>query len=274
MNKILVATDFSTAAVNALEHACLIAKKAGFEITVLHVKNSHTKDLLSKVGKEPDELEIYMQELCDDASQKSGVACTPLIKEGSIFNDINAVTVDPDYKLLLIGTHGSKGLRQALFGADLLKIAKKSPVPVLATPDNAKVQHEYEKIVFPYGGHREFDNKIKAAGFIAKHFDAEIQLYTIERDNVELSKVTRQNIQKAQEHFDQNDIKHVSVHENMNDFSIGFANQTLEYTKRVGAQIISVMSTSSDEYSFISTVDKENLINNQDGISILLTGDY
>jgi hypothetical protein len=60
----------------------------------------------------------------------------------------------------------------------------------------------------------------------------------------------------------------------MTEFSVGYSKQTMHFAQKEDATLIAVMSTASDDFSFLSTVDKENLINNELGLSILLTSDY
>ena len=82
------------------------------------------------------------------------------------------------------------------------------------------------------------------------------------------------NVTDAMKHFESEGIEAELVQESVEGYSVGFASQTLDFAKREKAAIISVMSTPSKELSVISASDKEVLINNEDGISILLTGDY
>lgn len=273
MNKILVATDFTPAAKNALDFACMLAQKSEDVITLFHVENSYTKSLLQDAGKKESDLDSYLGELSQFASEEFDVVCEYKTRKGSIFSDITDLAGNGDYKLIVMGTHGTKGIRQSIFGADILKIARKAPVPVIALPDKSNLNDFFDKIVFPYGGHRDFQNKTKAAAMIAELFNSEIHIYSVDREGMTISKETRENISKAQEYFDSRGVKYSNVHEKMEDFSIGFAHQTMQYALKIGAKIIAVMATSSREFSFISDVDKEALINNQEGLAILLTSD-
>lgn len=273
MNKILVATDFTPAAKNALDLACMIAQLSDDSVTLFHVINSHTKSLLGDAGKEMDELDSYMDDLGRFASEEFDVDCHFKTREGSIFSDINELASSPEYRMIVMGTHGVKGIRQSLFGADILKIARTAPVPVLAVPDKALLNNFFEKIVFPYGGHTNFDKKVKAAAFIADLFGSEIHLFSVDREGMPISKETRKNIEQAKEYFTSKGISHQMVNEKMEDFSIGFSHQTMSYAKKIGAKMISVMSTTSEEFAFISDVDKEALIDNQEGLAIMLTAE-
>jgi nucleotide-binding universal stress UspA family protein len=274
MKRILVPIDFSAASESAIQTSVILAKRGGYGITLLHIKNSHTKELLSDAGQSEDQLQSFIAQKSEQVQFQHEIECKSKIIEGSIFDDINAEAENPDYFLIVIGSRGSRGIRQALFGADLLKIAKSSPVPVLAVPEGGMIENVENKIVFPYGGHVNFEKKTRATALIADVLDAEVKLYSVNKGINTISQQAKENAFSALEYFKDQGIKAELVEETMEGFSIGFASQTLDYAKEIGAGIISVMSTSSKELSVISASDKEALINNQDGISILLTSDY
>jgi len=273
MAKILVPTDFSPAAENALELACQMAAVGNQEIVLFHVQSSHTEKLLAKKGKAKSELEKYMQELCDEARNKHAVSTSMKINEGSLISTITEAASEHDIEWLVMGTHGTRGIRQALFGADALKIAEKSPVPVLTVPDVADVSKGIKRILFPFGGHENFDNKVDAVSSLAQHFDAEVEFFSIDRPAADISRPILDEIKSAQERYSSEGIVNTRTVEEVKSFSVGFAKQTIEHAENTGANVIAVMSSDVGKLSFISSVDRENLINNDKGITILLVNE-
>lgn len=272
--KILVPTDFSSTAEHALKHAIAIAEKSGDAITVLHIKNNHSKKLLEDAGKQLEELESYLTEICNEVADSSGVSCQYQVVEGSIMSDINRIANHVDIRLMVIGTHGARGLRQNLFGSDMLKIAAKAPVPVLIIPDNCDVKKRYNKIVFPFGSHDNFRNKIDATAYLASLFDAEVHIYSIDRESDPPTKKTLNNIDEAQKVFDAEGVRYIIVHDDPKEFSIGYARQTMKYAVRIQADFVAVMSIPSTESHHFSNSDKEQFINNNEGMGLLMTSDY
>lgn len=270
---ILVPTDFTKAAEKAIEHAVAIASNSGDGITLLHIVNSHTEQLLEAAGKEPDELNSMLEETCQQVSQQVEAGCSYRTEEGNILEDINKVALDKDFRLMVIGTHGTRGLRQNLFGADMLKIARKAPVPIIIVPEeNAHLN--YETIVFPFGGHPGFRNKIKATADIAQLFGSEVHIYSVDRPYSEISEQIKTNIESAKATFKERNIRFKEVHEGPEVYSAGFAKQTINYANKVNAGLIAVMSVATEEFSYISESDKEGLVNNDHGIAILMTSDF
>jgi nucleotide-binding universal stress UspA family protein len=272
--KILVPTDFTPTAEKAMLHALEIARKTGDSLELLHIKNNHSKKLLENVGVSLDGLESFMESLCERSQKETGVKCTSRIVEGDILTDINRIASDLDIRMMVIGTHGKVGLRQNVFGSDLLKIASKCPVPVLVVTDKSDKVASFEKIIFPFGSHEHFHNKIDATVHIASAFGSEVHIYSVDKANDAPSKKTLENIDKARRKFEETGVKHLMVHDRPESYSIGFARQTLKYADKSGVKIISVMSVPSATHGFISNSDKEILIENDLGINLLLTSDY
>jgi len=273
MSKILVPTDFSPAAENAFEFACQISAVGNQEIELLHIKGSSTEKLLKVKNKTSDQLEEYLSELCSKAMDEHAVKSNYRVEEGNILTAIPTIASEPEITLVVMGTHGTKGIRQKLFGADALKIAERSPAPVLTVPDVSDAKSGIKRIVFPYGGHESFEGKVNAVVMLATHFDADVHFYSIQRAAAEISQSIQKHIQKAEELLTKEGIAHERIKEEMTEYSVGFANQTLKYAEKAGADIIAVMASDAGNLSFISAVDRENLINNDKGISILLVSE-
>jgi nucleotide-binding universal stress UspA family protein len=273
MQKILVPTDFTPAAENAFELACQLSRIGNQEIELLHVRGGTTEKQLKEKGKRPEQLEVYLMELCKNARDTHAVKVSHRIEEGNILTSIPSVASEPGVVLVLMGTHGTRGLRQKLFGADALKIAERSPAPVLTVPDVVKAKSGVKRILFPYGGHENFENKIRSVAMLASHFNADVHFYSVKRVAAEISKTINQKIEEAEQMLSEEGIAHKRVQEEMTEYSVGFANQTLKYAEKSGAGIIAVMANDSGNLSFISSVDRENLINNDKGISILLVSE-
>jgi nucleotide-binding universal stress UspA family protein len=273
MSKILVPTDFSPAAENAFEFACQISSVGNQEIELLHIKGGSTEKLLKEKNKTFDQLEQYLDELCKGAIDGHAVKANYRIEEGSILTTIPAVASEPEMALVVMGTHGTRGIRQKLLGADALKIAERSAAPVLTVPDVIDAKAGIKRIIFPYGGHENFENKVNAVAMLASHFNADVHFYSIQRAAADISKDIQKNIEKAEAYFTQEGIAHERVKEGMTEYSVGFANQTIKYAKKSGANMIAVMAGDKGNLSFISSVDRENLINNDQGIAILLVSE-
>ena len=140
-NRIIVPTDLTSTAGQAIRQATAIAVKSNISLTLLHVlnDNSPSKEETGKILSGEAEV-IYTQ---------SGVHCEIMIKEGNIFETIPYVACEHDYDLMVIGTHGIKGIKQMLFGANILKLVAKIPMPVLVVQEESPLITSFHKLILP-----------------------------------------------------------------------------------------------------------------------------
>lgn len=141
---IVVPTDFSVAAEAALDHAVALASKLGAKVYLLHAYE------LPIIGF-PDGVVIPSAEIATriiaDAEKglassvakrkDSGVTIEPILKQADAREAILAVVEDLSADLVIMGTHGRRGIARALIGSVAEAIVRVSPVPVLtvhATP--------------------------------------------------------------------------------------------------------------------------------------------
>jgi nucleotide-binding universal stress UspA family protein len=136
--RILVATDFSDASEVALDYAIGLAKALGAKITVFH---SYELPIYGF----PDGALIATAEMATaimtgaqaglDAMCKrregSGVELTQVVRQGMASEDVHRVAEEVGADLIVIGTHGRKGLAHALLGSVAEKIIRTATRPVL-----------------------------------------------------------------------------------------------------------------------------------------------
>ena len=131
--KLLVATDLSDAAYNALMCAVGIAKKLNSEIILLHVfevadVDENARRLISSSFLNR-EIKRQLQEICDTVQSEHGIKSTYLTKEGDLFKLLGGTANETNSDILFVGTHGVQGV-QHITGSFIAKTINLSPVPV------------------------------------------------------------------------------------------------------------------------------------------------
>lgn len=135
---ILVPTDFSAAAETALGQALALASKLGAKVVLLHAY------ALPIIGF-PDGALIpsatIASRIISDAEKElaafvarfgeSGVEVVPLLKQADPREAILAAVHDLPADLVVMGTHGRRGIARALIGSVAEAIVRVSPVPVM-----------------------------------------------------------------------------------------------------------------------------------------------
>lgn len=262
--KILVPVDFTEASENSITYAVMIATEGLLGITLLHVDS----------GKKSEDAERSLQEISEKQQRATGVSFEYKIRKGNVLSEISKESNSLEYKLMIIGSHGIKGVREKFFGTDILKLMKNIPIPCIVVQKDYKVPiDKLHTMVFPASTHEAFAQKIKAASYIASLFNAKVHLYSIEKPGVEWPEKLKENLAMAMEIFDAEKVDYVRVNEEQSGFSTGYSKQILDYAKRMGADLISIISVQSKEFFNIADADKEQLLTNSLNIPILCTSD-
>lgn len=132
---ILFATDFSPASEAALPHALTIARHYGSKLYVAHVICPEAADLVPSeltpmTLKHADVTEQQLEPLLR-AGRQEGISCQPLIGEGAIWKVLLDMIHQNDIELVVVGTHGRRGLRKLLLGSVAEEVFRMAPCPVL-----------------------------------------------------------------------------------------------------------------------------------------------
>lgn len=133
---ILVPTDFSEPAEQAVEMAISLALKFDAKLTLLHVYSVPTsyygygeglhwpvEDLAREAQKALDEALAKLKEHYPRAERA--------LHSGNPTERILAVAKDRGIDLIVMGTHGRRGVRHVLLGSVAEKVVRRSPAPVL-----------------------------------------------------------------------------------------------------------------------------------------------
>lgn len=139
-DKIMVAVDFSKPSREALEFALLLFPGAQF--TVLHAFEVPFKSFLTDrrthqqfADRHERDMTHLIESVVADLRTRFGeVTCEikPLLEEGFATNVVHAQVKDQKPDLVVIGTHGRTGFRQAVIGSIAEDLISSLPVDVLA----------------------------------------------------------------------------------------------------------------------------------------------
>ncbi|MGL4581727.1 MAG: universal stress protein [Flavobacterium sp.] len=139
MKKILVPTDFSTQAYNALKVAACIAKKSeDSEILLLHILDlpQQGTDSIQKGTPAPEVMffknaaEQKLQELALSPIFAGIKVSTSLILDRTAYG-VTKTAETNDVDLIVMGSHGASGVKEYFVGSNTQKVVRTSDVPVL-----------------------------------------------------------------------------------------------------------------------------------------------
>jgi nucleotide-binding universal stress UspA family protein len=145
MKQILVATDFSTCAGNAMEYAMELAKILGWEVCAIHaigsmegVNNSTLNALYIKdyQNNKKEALNTWAGTFSSREAY-TGVSVTTDCEVGSVSAVLNKYIESHPVELLVMGNMGSTGIL-GLFGSNVSSMVEKTKIPTLIIPLESK----------------------------------------------------------------------------------------------------------------------------------------
>ena len=124
--RILVPTDFTKVADCAMNHAAKMAERMGAEVHLLHI-----------VG-DADEVEVAQLKLDMEVGRakrwSANVKVVPVVRVGSVYEDIGTAASEIGAGLIIMGTHGMRGM-QFITGSRALRVITNSSVPFIVVLD-------------------------------------------------------------------------------------------------------------------------------------------
>ena len=229
---IVVPWDFTPVADHALAHAVKISRMVRNDVCLLHIIDAGIK------ASAEGEKKVMLQHVAEENSKKYNITISAEIKKGSIFSAIAEFVNEKDASLVVMGTHGMKGM-QKLTGSWALKVIVKSKVPFIVVQDPPADQERYHDIVFPVDFRRENKEKTKMAIYMGKYLDSKIHILFTSATDPSLIKRTKVNINFAIRYLIQNNIEY-EIHEIPRG---NFAQQTIDFAVRINADLILIVTT-------------------------------
>ena len=158
---ILFLTDFTEASQTALAYALGLAKHFGAQLYPAHscdpiiLTETAAPDIL-------DEVEENSRRRLKDLARENEINGTPLFARGPVADAVPGWINDHGIDLIVMGTHGRKGLKHFLMGSVAEAVFRHATCPVLTVGPHVTIRpyHDFkaEKILFPtdLGPHAEF----------------------------------------------------------------------------------------------------------------------
>lgn len=189
--KILVPMDFSDFSKKAAEFALSFGELYGADLTLLHVVTLFHEDTAELSNLQNIEEHVKMQEEAMHEELKahadqfghSEVQVNAITRRG--FYEAEAIldTIsDDDYDLVVMGTHGRKGLKHLVLGSIAEKVVRLSKVPVITIHDTGR-EFNLKRILVPVDFSSYSKKSIEYAQSLASRFDTDLSyLHVIEND--------------------------------------------------------------------------------------------
>jgi nucleotide-binding universal stress UspA family protein len=258
---LLVPWDFTSVSDNALQHALRIAKYVNNEVRLIHIIDDN-----SKAGQMKEEAEGKLDLLVKEVKEKHGIKPSYVILEGSIFNTISKYASSNDVQMVIMGTHGVKGM-QKLTGSWALKVMLGSKVPFLIVQDKPTDKKRFTDIVFPIDFKAESREKLYWAIYLGKYFSSKIHLFKPPTSDQAFLKGINTNLNFAIKFLKQNDIEY-EIHTAKK--ASNFPKEIITLSEEIEADLILIMTTKNVTIGdFVLGVPEQYVITNSAKLPVM-----
>jgi len=231
-NTLLVTWDFTEMSKNALIHAIKLSRNVNNKIRLVHViKNGN--DHLVKEAEEKLKKEILR------IKDQYKITLDSIILEGKLFSAITNYIKDSDINMVIMGTHGIKGIQKYL-GSHALKVIIGSAVPFIVVQDKPVNMDRFTDIVFPIDFRSENKEKLRWAIYLGKYFNSKVHLFKAPVADSSLLKKVNINLNFAIRFLIQNNLDY-EIHTART--SKNFGREILSFSKEINADLILITTT-------------------------------
>ena len=195
MKVILIPTDFSEQATNALDVGYAIAKNNNASIKLLHIIEAPGVGSFNTMGEvyAGDPMNnVYIMEMMKIMKGKmemlvndpkyNGVEMSYNVTVGNAFSGISNEINEFDIDMVVMGSKGSSGLEETLIGSNTEKVVRRAKCPVLTVKDSMDI-NTVKNIVFASDFKAKGGNVIAALKEFAAAFGANIHLLKVNTPN-------------------------------------------------------------------------------------------
>ncbi len=137
ISQILVPIDFDKHTNKLVEFAIYMAEKLSANVIFLHISETfgaYAGLAHPSLDLAAEELQAYSEQkmvnLVEDNKEKCAGCCGKVVK-GDIVDEIISFAKKEKGDLIIIGTHGSKGIEKIILGSVAERVIKNAPCPTL-----------------------------------------------------------------------------------------------------------------------------------------------
>lgn len=195
MKTILVPTDFSEQANNAVVLAAEIANQAKAKVVLVNVIEGARDFSFNTMGEGAEPvgeeaffinklIEVQKEHLLNAARNKAlkGLKVETILKMGNPYQGISHVIAEQKADLVIMGTKGASGLDEILIGSNTEKVVRYAKCPVITVKESVKLK-DIKNIVYATDLSTDQTDFIKHIKSIQKVTGAQIHLLKVNTPN-------------------------------------------------------------------------------------------
>jgi nucleotide-binding universal stress UspA family protein len=189
ISKIVVPTDFSPPAMQALTYAIELAKKFNSGLNILHINQVAMVDSTIPaetyqmfVKEIEDQTTVQFNKLEEELLKNSGLVYSMHSRYGFVAEEVCDFSQKHDADLIVMGTTGASGAAEVLFGSNAASVVSKSVIPVMVIPKNSEYK-ELKRIVYATDYNEpEFPSMLRLVYF-AEQYDCPLDVLHVKSES-------------------------------------------------------------------------------------------
>ena len=176
LKKILVPRDFSACGEEAIPYALELARRVGAEVHLLFVEVLYA-DAYAPASLTASSHEALQERLVKDVEEGLRVDCA-VERDIAAAPAIVSYAEEHDIDLVVMGTHGRRGLRRLLLGSAAEEVVRTAPCPVFIVrrPETTQGPPLHPTMLVPVDFSRHARVALRHAKELAPLFDAHLEL--------------------------------------------------------------------------------------------------
>ncbi|GAB4255370.1 MAG: hypothetical protein Kow0079_12180 [Vicingaceae bacterium] len=259
--KVLVPHDFTDVADCAVAHAAKVAKHFNGEVYLLHVVEN---------DKKLKEKREQLESIAEKAEKKYGIPYFAIVRIGNIFEDIGDVASEINAGIIIMGTHGARGI-QKIIGSYALKVITNSKVPFIVVQHKHPQENStYDDIVIPTEFSSVTKQKLAIVTDFAKHFNSKVHIFSPKESDDFLAKKVEREVIFAKNYLDEHGVSYdIKVAEESGNFN----KQLIHYASSIDADLIAIVNSQAGALvpGFLGGGDEQEVLANDAEIPVIIT---
>ena len=257
---ILVPVDFTDITANALNHASELARLFDKPLTLLHIVSKGFLDKDSEMIIEEEEALSKLENLSEDVFAASGINCTAMVRRGSIYDTIGDVAKELNATLVVMGTHGVKGL-QHIFGSRAIKVIYSAEqIPFVVVQQRPIGENGYKNVVLPFSFGAESRQKLAWTIHLNKIFNCTFHILAESDDDEFIARKIQNNLVFAERYLRKHNCKYTVHHAPK---ATSFHKDIVQFAASIFADMILIMTTEEKEWTdYFSGPNEQDIIAN------------
>ncbi|TRX52679.1 universal stress protein [Fulvivirga sp. M361] len=176
LKSILVCTDFSKEASNALVYAINLADQINAHLYVLHVKTTSGQVL------EDDAIEDNFEQIRHDYMFRRTVRTSFLIRVGLVPEEIKSTIEDKKVDVVILGMKGASGLHEIKIGSITAHLITDTSCSIISVPKDCRILTFKEMALAMDSLESPNKSELYVISFLAEVFNPKVHIFTVQEN--------------------------------------------------------------------------------------------